>query len=65
MFNYDSLIDTVQNFNKSLVEKFPINADVKKNLVDGIEIQTVLVKSFLVQSEKTYKQIANLYTSKA
>lgn len=62
MFNFDTAIDAYQDFNKRVIEKTPLTADVKKNLIDGVEIQTVLVKSWLVQTEKTFKIMANKFT---
>lgn len=57
MFNFDTAIDAYQDFNKRVIEKALLTDEVKKTLIDGVEIQTVLVKSWFVQAEKTYKTL--------
>jgi hypothetical protein len=64
MFKFDTMIDTIQNVNKQLVEKMPFADELKKNINEGLEIQSVLVKSWLVHSEKTYKTMTESFWKK-
>jgi hypothetical protein len=65
MFNYDTLIDTYEKVSKTAIEKTPLTAEVKKNLIEGVEIQSVMVKSLLVHGEKTFKQTVSAFFPKA
>jgi hypothetical protein len=63
MYNFTTMLDTVQNAKKDIVAKLPMGNELKDSLTNTIDTQTVVTKTYYVEAEKTLKLMANLFFS--
>ena len=59
MYNFNTIVDAIQDAKKSFIEKLHLAEEVKTGLIETVDTQTVVIKTYYVETEKTMKLLAN------